>query len=94
MRPAGDIRHALLRAAHDLRQQGQQPTLRDLAHHAQVGVAVATHTVKNMRRAGLLAVAGHRRVEYRNRPVAVYEPAGNESVGFVDLATIINTWGH
>ncbi len=94
MRPAGDLRHALLKAAHDLRQQGQQPTLRDLAHHAQVGVEAATHTVKNLRRAGLLAVAGHRRVEYRNKPVAVYTPAEAAQQAFVDLAAVFTNWGH
>lgn len=94
MRPAGDIRHALLKAAHELKQQGQQPTLRDLANHAQVGVQVATTTVKNMRRAGLLAVAGHRRVDYRNKPVAVYTPAEAGEPAFVDLAHVFTAWAN
>ena len=93
MRPAGDIRHALLKAAHDLRLQGQQPTLRELAAHAQVGVKAATDTVKNLRRAGLLAVTGDRRVDYRNKPVAVYTPANAEPPAFVDLATVFTAWG-
>lgn len=91
MRPAGDIRHALLRAAQDLRQQGQHPTLRELAAHAQVGVDAATTTVKNLRRAGLLAVTGDRRVTYRNKPVAVYALA-EQPPAFVDLAHVFTAW--
>lgn len=95
MRPAGDIRHALLKAARDLQSQGHRPTLRELAHHAQVGVSAATVTVKNLRRAGLLAVAGQRRVEYRNRPVAEYAPAEQAAAAaFVDLAAVFRTWSH
>lgn len=93
MRPAGDIRHALLKAAHELKQQGHQPTLRDLAAHAQVGVQAATTTVKNLRRSGLLAVVGDRRVAYRNKPVAVYD-VPEQQAPFVDLAAVITAWGH
>lgn len=76
MRPASESRTALLQAAHHFADLGQRPTLLELAHQAQVGMAVATTTVKNLRRAGLLTIYGTRRVAYRNRPVAEYAPAG------------------
>ena len=75
MRPASEIRTALLQAAHHFQQQGQQPTLLELSRRAQVGIAAATTTVKNMTRSGQLQICGLRRVDYRNRPVAEYTPA-------------------
>lgn len=75
MRPPGEIRQALLSAACELATTSHAPTLRELAAHAQVGLDSARHTVKNMTRAGDLRPHGHRRVGYRNRPVAEYVPA-------------------
>lgn len=73
MRPAGDIRAALLRACIELSPSGQQgATLRELAHRACVGLESARRTVANMTRAGQLCIAGRRCVSYRNRPVAEY----------------------
>ena len=74
MRPAGEIRQALLQACKALARPEQGPTLRELAAHARVGIDAATDTVKNMRRAGDLHVPRTRRVPYRNRPVAEYAP--------------------
>lgn len=93
MRPAGDIRHALLKAAHDFKAQGIQPTLREMAVQAQVGIKEATITVKNMSRAGHLAPCGTRRVDYRNKPVAVYD-LPEPGAGFVDLAQVFSTWAN
>lgn len=75
MRPAGEIRQALLQACATLAQPQQGPTLRELAAHARVGLDAAQRTVDNMRRAGVLHSPRTRRVPYRNRPVAEYEPA-------------------
>lgn len=75
MRPAGEIRQALLHACKALARPEQAPTLRELAAHARVGIAAAEVAVKNMRRAGVLHVPRTRRVPYRNRPVAEYAPA-------------------
>ncbi len=75
MRPAGDVRAALLTACMELSTSGQGATLRELAQRACVGLESARQTVNNMARAGQLCIAGERRVAYRNRPVAEYRPA-------------------
>ncbi|MDB5850645.1 MAG: hypothetical protein JWP29_4397 [Rhodoferax sp.] len=75
MRPGGEIRAALLKAAHELHTASQGPTLQELAAKACVGLSAANMTVRNMCRAGHLAVVRERRVSYRNRPVAEYAPA-------------------
>jgi len=74
MRPAGEVRQALLDAALALTTPDRSPTLLELAAKSQVGFLAARRTVDNMRRAGVLAVVRTRRVEYRNRPVAEYAP--------------------
>ena len=72
----------------------ERPTLLELAHQAQVGVAAATHTVKNLRRAGLLQICGTRRVAYRNRPVAEYAPASQpiELTAVHALQSTLHCW--
>jgi len=75
MRPAGEIRQALLNAALELVTPERAPTVAELAAHSQVGFDAALHTVRNMRRAGHLAIVRERRVDYRNRPVCEYAPA-------------------
>lgn len=103
MRPAGEIRVAILKAAERLvrveQVDGVQvrrgPTLRELAHDACVGVAAARRTVDNMRRAGDLAPVGQRRVDYRNRPVVEYAPAmpaASSNEAYFDVATAITSW--
>lgn len=74
MRPAGEVRQALLQAAEDLTTQERSPTLLELAAKSQVGFMAARRTVDNMRRAGALAIVRTRKVDYRNRPVAEYSP--------------------
>ncbi len=87
MRPAGDIRLALLKAADELSTPERSPTMLELAMHAQVGFLAARKTVENMRRAGVLRIVRTRRVEYRNRPVAEYcTPARLASLGVKPLA--------
>lgn len=102
MRPAGDVSTALLAAAGALARDGSAPTVRELAEHAGVGVSAATSTVKNLSRAGKLRQARMRRVDYRARPVAEWEPArqgGDSSAsehraghGWVDLGRIVGGW--
>lgn len=103
MRPAGEVRLALLQACSLLAmgkpgqggQVGQGVTLHEMAHHAQVGLVAARATVKNMRRAGQLHIAGHRRVAYRNRPVAEYVPAAAQPApdkGCMGLAQVLRVW--
>lgn len=94
MRPASDVRIALLQAVRHCHGLGQRPTLLELAHQAQVGVEAATHTVKNLRRAGLLQICGTRRVAYRNRPVAEYAPASQpiELTAVQSLQSTLHCW--
>ncbi len=106
MRPSGEIRNAILGAALELVPPtaladpgAPRPTMREMAHLACVGVDAASQTVKNMTRAGQLRQVGVRRVDYCNRPVAVYEPntvAANSEHragdGWVDLGRIVGGW--
>jgi len=77
-RPPGEFRKLLLQACMDLQGDGKAPTLRELAHYTLIGEKVATRTVDNLRRAGLVRVARTRSVNYRSRPVAEYEIAPPE----------------
>jgi Cdc6-like AAA superfamily ATPase len=95
MRPAGEIRQALLQAARDLATPQQAPTLTELAHKACVAVSAARRTVDNMKRAGELREARTRKVDYRNKPVAEYEPAPpapQQDEGYVDVARVFGMW--
>lgn len=74
MRPAGEVRQALLQACAALARPQQGATLRELAHGAGVGLDAARRTVFEMRRAGQVHIVRTRRVPYRNRPVAEYAP--------------------
>lgn len=75
MRPAGEVRQALLQACAALARPDQGATLRELAARACVGLKAAERTVDHMRRAGQVHIVRTRRVPYRNRPVAEYAPA-------------------
>jgi hydroxyacyl-ACP dehydratase HTD2-like protein with hotdog domain len=99
MRPAGEIRQALLRAVCELsaaQPAGRGPTLKEVATKAQVGVAAALHTVKNMTRAGeLRCISARRKVTYRNRPVAEYRPAEEPQTSAPDgpaLDDVLAAW--
>lgn len=95
MRPAGEIRQALLQACSDLATQDQAPTLREIAARAQVGLAAAEATMKNMRRAGVVRQVRERRVSYRNRPVAEYVPAAwlpPQDCPAQGLARVLTQW--
>lgn len=88
MRPAGTVRAALLAAA-----RHAPGSLQELAERACVGRDAALHTVKNMTRDGDLTITGTRRVEYRNRPVAVYAAAAVESPGErANLHAVFHAW--
>ncbi|PZO17651.1 MAG: hypothetical protein DCF26_09490 [Burkholderiales bacterium] len=90
MRPAGEIREALLNSCRALVTPTQAPTLSELAQHAQVGSDAARRTIANMKRHGVICTARERRVEYRNRPVHEYVPADmvQDTHGFIDLAAV------
>lgn len=93
MRPAGEVRQALLQAASDLATPQRAPTLRELAAHAQVGSDAARHTVQNLHRHGALQIVRTRRVHYRNRPVAEYAPAPRPAPRQrCELAALMQRW--
>lgn len=95
MRPVGDVRQALLAACVELATPTQGPTLRELAAKACVGLDAARRTVSDMSRAQQIRKVRERRVQYRNRPVAEYAPAGPECAqdGGADLASVLQAWG-
>ena len=95
MRPAGEVRQALLNACTQLATPDRGHTLREMAAVACVGMQAARETVKNMSRAGQLHRVRDRKVEYSNRPVAEYVPAAmqGDDDGFVDLAQVLRVWG-
>ncbi len=68
------VRRALLSAADRLAAADAAPTLRELARAAGVADWQARWAVHDLRRAGKLHIVRTRRVAYRNRPVAEYEP--------------------
>ena len=100
MRPAGEIRQALMGAASALyRMDGQQlrgGTLSELAQKACVGREAASQCLKNMKRSGALAIVHERRVSYRNRPVAEYAPSevvdAKPADVFADLNQCMADW--
>jgi hypothetical protein len=101
MRPAGEVRTALLQAARDMVTLQALPpergiTLADMAVRACVGREAARRTVSDMRRAGALRIVAQRRVAYRNRPVAEYRPSESASPvvdqPWVDLSTCLSVW--
>ena len=99
MRPAGEIRQALIQAAHDLAANGRGATLAEISERAQVGRDATRRCVDNMKRSGALRIVGERRVEYRNRPVAEYAPAKvlsledvNALAGWVGLSNCLQGW--
>lgn len=93
-RPVGAERQALLDAARQLGQPGA--TWRDLAVHAQVGMAKAKKTVENMAQAGLLQPVGERPVAHARRPMVLYAPRSNWATDTTNsgpsLAGVVMGW--
>lgn len=93
MRPAGEIRQALMSAVTELYTPERAPTLAEIANHSKVGTDAARRTIGNMTRHGALRIVRERRVHYRNRPVAEYAPAEViAGAGYVDLASVFSAW--
>lgn len=86
MRPTSDIAKALLKAARSLHlprraatatkaeQPEQGATLRELMQQACISRVAAQQLIPKMKKRGDLHIVGHRRVDYRSRPVAEYAP--------------------
>ncbi len=93
MRPPGEARLALLKAAVELTTVTRSPTVRELAARACVGREAALHIVRHMRREGLLVIKRTRRVDYRNRPVAEYAPAESAAEPEAsELGRVLASW--
>jgi hypothetical protein len=100
MRPPGEIRGALFSAAQafvkSLPDGRHGATVRELAACANVGYNAALETIRNMKRAGDLEIAGELEVPYRNRPVAEYAPRDRSrpsaGAGYVDLGHLLAVW--
>ncbi len=103
MRPVGDIRLAILQAAHLIHREraatGQGPTLAKIVERSQVGYKAARNTVANLTRSGQLAIVDTCKVEGRNRPAAVYapveahrEPEITSGPGWLDLSKCLRAW--
>ena len=99
MRPAGELRQAIGRAARELAaERAVNPsysvaggTWRELAARACVGFQPARRTVENMARAGALQPLGLVRVDGARRPMVLYGPAGSAAVA-VSLETVMRGW--
>lgn len=95
MRPAGEVRQALLDAAQVLTTETTAPTLMELAAHSQVGSTAALFTIRNMVKSGALVIVRTRRVDYRNRPVAEYSTPSamhDATGGMCDFRTLAACW--
>lgn len=91
-RPGGVFRELVLSAA----RQGPC-TMREVAHVTQISLERTRRTVENLARAGDLQVVGQRRVDYRNRPVALYqaalpEPQPEEGMTTAEIQLFMQGW--
>lgn len=93
MRPAGEVRLALIQAAREIVAEIGQPrrgaTLAEMVARArietgrgvmQVSEREARNLVPKIKASGALQIVAQRRVDYRNRPVAEYAPPDDSGV--------------
>ena len=93
MRPAGDVRRALLFVACARFRPERGATQRELAEAAQVSYGTARDMVHWLHRSGVLRIVRTRRVPYRNRPVAEYAPAGTGTAAApCALTALMQAW--
>jgi hypothetical protein len=98
MRPPSEVRTAVLKAVVTLATPERGPTLQEINAAVCSEIPVGTDTVRryldNIKRSGAVCIARQRRVDYRNRPVAEYAPAGQVSrqQGWVDLGNCLGAW--
>ena len=96
MRPAGEIRLALLQACRELVTPERAPTIREMAARARVGYAVAYSTVDKLRRAEQLCVVRRHREPHCNRWIAQWAPVDVQPVSALDavpLKSAMRVWG-
>lgn len=98
MRPPGEIRKALRRAAQELQAEQSAATWRDMAARASVGFRVARRTVCNMAHAGELQAVGAAKRAHSNRWMTLYAPAEQPvratepSPAMQAIDTVLRTW--
>lgn len=95
MRPRGDVRQALARAAEMLHVERGAVTHRDLAERAQVGYECARRTVDNMAEAGELRRVGHAKTA-GGKWMTLFEPGERWCAGSLsasgDLFAVVVGW--
>jgi AcrR family transcriptional regulator len=96
MRPAGEVRQAIIQAAFDLAMPGRGATLAEITERACVSRQAARDHIPKLKSRGHLQIVGERRVDYRNRPVAEYAPVDPTTPilghGWVDLGMCMADW--
>ena len=93
MRPAGEIRQALMKAVHELATDDRGATLVEIAERACVGRDAARTHIPKLKSRGHLRIVRERRVAYRNRPVAEYAIAhAGQLPGSMVLANCLQSW--
>lgn len=97
MRPPGEIRRALSRAAHQLAAERGGATWRDMAVASQVGYAQACRTVRNMERAGELLAVGAEKRAHSRRWMTLFAPSAAPASHARDagqaLDELLRGWG-
>ena len=96
MRPKGEVSIAILRVVNELRTPDHAPTMREIAHRAQVGYKVMKSTLNHLLINGQLAVAHQVRVPHCKRPVNAYElrkPKEPAEPAGLELAVAMSAWG-
>lgn len=99
MRPRSEAATELMLLACKLSAAGRGVTVAELAAGG-FGRGALRSLVPALKRRGQLRITGTRRVSYRNRPVAVYEPvlavepatAAPELLGAAELCRCMGTW--
>ena len=95
MRPRGEERQALAKAAADALAAGcKGATWRDLAERARVGYQAARRAAENMRRAGDLEAVGTVTCAHSRRPMMLLAPrsAPPEPAALQCLADAMRGW--
>ena len=99
MRPATEVRQAILQAVSTMATPQRGVTLQEINQAVCSQMPVGTDTVRryldNIKRSGAVCIPRERRVEYRNRPVAEYAPADSSNQiqqGWVDLGRSMADW--
>ena len=101
MRPAGEVRQAVLQAVSTLATPERAPTLQEISSVVGQKMPVGRDTVRryvdHMKRSGALEIVRQRKVDYRNRPVSEYAPAVMDGKrlerGWVQLGSCMQGWG-